>query len=1169
MYQVIASSNNPSTLTFSLSISPTGMTMDAASGVMQWTPNATQVGDQPVTITVQDSAGQTSQSFTLSVFGGRPVASAKISASAGGSITVNDATSTINGLFLAVPPGALAADTTITISELTPPPTLGGTPHFLLKGFSIDPDGTQLASPAGVNIPYSLSEFSTTQGISIEDFLGVYFLDTQSGGLDYLNSFSVDGLNHVLRGTVQHFSSYAATSTARLCPPHLSQNENPSSCPNSYNPATFSQLPPAVLVHGFIVDLLNPFVSMGDEGYWGRLRYLLGGFDPGGGPDRVDVWRFDWDSHTTTFERSAANLDSALCFVEVGLTTCPVQPISSPIVANVVAHSFGGILVRTYLEGLANSSDPVTTPNLPYRNDVNRVMTMGTPHSGIGGNFSTYYANACASSTQFTLSHEPITCFEADTGGPALFTNTGASLRTLNSQPLPSLNPFLTPQYDFIAGQRMDCKSMACTLQSDDGLITTLGNELCGTLTGTGGHPAVCSQLTSKQFIEEINPGNLPANTGLCHSSGLFGLFGLGRTCDPNNNIGMTNFNDSGHPLWNKICNFLGGCPRILTVSSTNPNTGVLIAANPIGIGGLSGVFTQSTLAYTGGTVVTLTAPPTAGGNNFSTWAGCDTFSGNVCTVTMNVDRSVIANYTSAPPPTHTLTVASTNPASGVTVGVSPAGNGGQTGGSTQFVLTYNNGTMVTLTAPVSAGGNNFSSWTGCNTVAATTCSVTLNSDRLVTANYISPNPGPHTLQVASTNPAGGAVISVNPADNAGKTNGTTQFTLIYNNGVTVTLTAAATAGGHNFSSWTGCDSVSGIACTVTINSDRAVSANYGASPGFAYVANQNSGDVSAYQIDPATGTLTSVGTFTSGLAPASVAANPSGQCLYVANSQDPLTIISVFSINTSTGTLTPAPSVPSSLQEFFPMSIAIHPTGNYLYAVNLEGTISGFTINPSTCALTRFSGSAYAAGTLPQFVTLDPSGNYLYAINFGDSTISGFSINQISGALTPIGPPFPVPTGNGPTSLAIHPNGKLAFGTSTDNQVLVYSRDTLTGALTQVGFAALAGASFSTVVDQTGNFLFVADSGGTPGAVDIFAIDSTTGALTPVGASATGMSPLSLNVDPSGKFLYVANNGSTSVSAFQIDLNTGALTPVPPVGYFPAGGGPVSVTTTVASPGH
>src|SRR5439155_5439405 len=99
--------------------------------------------------------------------------------------------------------------------------------RFLLKAFSIDPDGISLAVPAILTIPYRASEFATSQGIPLESFLGVYFLATSTGRLEFLDNFSVDAANHVLTGTVPHFSAYSLTNVARLCPPPTVQSDFP------------------------------------------------------------------------------------------------------------------------------------------------------------------------------------------------------------------------------------------------------------------------------------------------------------------------------------------------------------------------------------------------------------------------------------------------------------------------------------------------------------------------------------------------------------------------------------------------------------------------------------------------------------------------------------------------------------------------------------------------------------------------------------------------------------------------------------------------------------------------------------------------------------------------------------------------------------------------------
>ncbi|MFZ1085783.1 MAG: hypothetical protein WAN35_12535 [Terracidiphilus sp.] len=182
------------------------------------------------------------------------------------------------------------------------------------------------------------------------------------------------------------------------------------------------------------------------------------------------------------------------------------------------------------------------------------------------------------------------------------------------------------------------------------------------------------------------------------------------------------------------------------------------------------------------------------------------------------------------PPPqtTYTLTVSSTNPASAVAITVSPADTNGSASGSTSFTRVYDAGTSVTLTAPATSGGNNFTSWTGCASASTVTCTVMMSANTTVTANYAVPVT--YTLTVNSTNPTSGVTIGASPADNNNTTSGSTGFTLTYNSGTAVTLTAPATSGGSTFSYWSGCTSVSGTAgtiCSVTLNANTTVTANY------------------------------------------------------------------------------------------------------------------------------------------------------------------------------------------------------------------------------------------------------------------------------------------------------------------------------------------------------
>jgi hypothetical protein len=88
-------------------------------------------------------------------------------------------------------------------------------------------------------------------------------------------------------------------------------------------------------------------------------------------------------------------------------------------------------------------------------------------------------------------------------------------------------------------------------------------------------------------------------------------------------------------------------------------------------------------------------------------------------------------------------------------------------------------------------------------------------------------SPTTYVLSIQSVNPVSGATITASPTDNHGTSSGTTSFSLTYNSGTTVTLTAASTAGANRFSSWSGCTSTHGLSCTVVLNANETVTASY------------------------------------------------------------------------------------------------------------------------------------------------------------------------------------------------------------------------------------------------------------------------------------------------------------------------------------------------------
>ena len=128
------------------------------------------------------------------------------------------------------------------------------------------------------------------------------------------------------------------------------------------------------------------------------------------------------------------------------------------------------------------------------------------------------------------------------------------------------------------------------------------------------------------------------------------------------------------------------------------------------------------------GTAVSLTAPATAGGFPFRDWTGCDSVTGTTCNLTMTGARTVNVSYLIA------LNINSSG-AAGVVI-TSATGHGGTTNYS--LILTSN--TIIALTAPATAGGLPFHDWVGCDSVTGTTCNLTINATRTVTARYLFAN---------------------------------------------------------------------------------------------------------------------------------------------------------------------------------------------------------------------------------------------------------------------------------------------------------------------------------------------------------------------------------------------------------------------------------------------
>ncbi|MCU7829928.1 MAG: lactonase family protein [Candidatus Thiodiazotropha sp. (ex Myrtea sp. 'scaly one' KF741663)] len=177
----------------------------------------------------------------------------------------------------------------------------------------------------------------------------------------------------------------------------------------------------------------------------------------------------------------------------------------------------------------------------------------------------------------------------------------------------------------------------------------------------------------------------------------------------------------------------------------------------------------------------------------------------------------------------------------------------------------------------------------------------------------------------------------------------------------------------------------------------------------FAYATNLISDDVSAYSIDPSTGALSAIGlTVPAGNGPVSIDIDPTGRFAYVANTSfiNGGFFVSAFEINASTGALTELTGSPYPAGSG-PISVAVDPLGQFVYVANLtSNNVRVYSIDVSTGELTP--GSTFSTGVDPQSITIDPTGQFVYVANWSSNDISAYTIDESTGVLSTItGQPF------------------------------------------------------------------------------------------------------------------------------------------------------------------
>ena len=136
--------------------------------------------------------------------------------------------------------------------------------------------------------------------------------------------------------------------------------------------------------------------------------------------------------------------------------------------------------------------------------------------------------------------------------------------------------------------------------------------------------------------------------------------------------------------------------------------------------------------------------------------------------------------------------------------------------------------------------------------------------------------------------------------------------------------------------------------------------------------------------------------------------------------------------------------------------------------------------------------------------IQVNPAVKFLYAGDEGgNAQVYSFSI-AADGSLTQLGPQIVENSSSDCRDIAHSPDGKFFYTTDDDEVVHTFSVDTTTGAIAELSASPYSpGGEGQVVVNLTGKFVYMGDQENT-GQVIGYTRDMTTGALTPIGGTTT-----------------------------------------------------------------
>jgi len=330
--------------------------------------------------------------------------------------------------------------------------------------------------------------------------------------------------------------------------------------------------------------------------------------------------------------------------------------------------------------------------------------------------------------------------------------------------------------------------------------------------------------------------------------------------------------------------------------------------------------------------------------------------------------------------------------------------------------------------------------------------------------------------------------------------------------------------------------------------------------PGYVFVLDQQHEQLLNYRVDTDTGNIHEVSHIATGKQPASIAQDPLNRFVYVANAGS--NNVSAYQIDHATGKLSQVQGSPYTVGDK-PSEVIVDANGWYLYTVNQKSRdMSVFLIHFTKGQLAEAQGSPVPLGKKPLHISNDATSRFIYVSHKGANTVNLYRYRE---AITPsifdtdhFGSPFKFEAL--PSSVKSDPTGRFVIALQQQsNQVAVFYVHNASGALlpieqNQKPFKLKGKKPVDAAFHPGGDFVYVLNQGSRT--ISQLKMGREYGKLSRIAKPvATQGVPRSLTMDPAGKYLYVINTNIKGLQKFSIDSKTGELSDAGniPLDFVPA----------------